>query len=303
MPQAAAFHAGYLAVASGMYDMVMVGGAEKMTDVDESETTDTMASITDRQWEAFPGATLASLYALIARKHMNDFGTTREDLARIAVKNHAHGALNPKAQFRRPIKLETVLSSPYVAEPLTVFDCCPVSDGGAALVLCALDKAKELGQEKPLVRIAASVVATDTLAVHSRKEMTTMQSTVAAGRKAFKMAGIETHDVNVAELHDSFTIAEIIALEDLGFATKGKGGALAKEGMTQLGGQMPVNTSGGLKARGHPCGATGVAQIVELFRQLRGEAGERQVKDARVGLAQNLGGTGGTCVVNILEVV
>jgi acetyl-CoA C-acetyltransferase len=298
----AAVHSGYLAVASGMYDIVMVGGAEKMTDVDENETTDTMASITDRQWEAFPGATLPSLYALIARKHMNDHGTTREDLAWVAVKNHSHGALNPKAQFRRKIKLEAVLDSPYVAEPLTVFDCCPVSDGGAAILLCAMDKAKEI-TDGPIVRIAASVVATDTLAVHSRPDMTTMGSTVAAGKRAFKMAGIERADVNVAEIHDSYTIAEIMALEDLGFANKGKGGSLAKEGITQLGGQMPVNTSGGLKARGHPAGATGVAQMIELYTQLKGKAGDRQVKDARYGLAHNLGGTGGTCIVHILEVV
>jgi acetyl-CoA C-acetyltransferase len=165
-----------------------------------------------------------------------------------------------------------------------------------------MDKAKEI-TDKPLVKIAASVVTTDTLAVHSRADMTTMQSTVEAGRRAFKKAGISTHDVNVAEVHDSYTISEIMALEDLGFANKGKGGALAHEGMTQLGGQMPVNTSGGLKARGHPCGATGVAQLVELVQQLRGEAGDRQVKDAKIGMAHNLGGTGGTCAVHILEVV
>lgn len=298
---AMALHTGYLAVASGSYDIVMVGGAEKMTDVDESETTDTMATIADRQWEAFPGATLPSLYALIARKHMHDHGTTREDLAQVAVKNHAHGALNPKAQFRRKIKVEAVLNSPYVAEPLTVFDCCPVSDGGAAVVLCAMDRAKEFTDQ--LIKVSASVVATDTLAVHSRDDLTTIKSTFVAGRKAFKQADMKIDRIDVAEVHDSYTIAEIMALEDLGFAQKGKGGSLAREGLTQLGGQMPVNTSGGLKARGHPCGATGVAQAVEILHQLRGEAGDRQVKDARVGLTHNLGGTGGTCVVHIMEVV
>jgi acetyl-CoA C-acetyltransferase len=298
---AMALHTGYLGVASGNYDVVVVGGAEKMTDVDESETTDTMASIADRQWEAFPGATLPSLYALIARKHMHDHGTTREDLAQVAVKNHAHGALNPKAQFRRKIKVETVLNSPFVAEPLTVFDCCPVSDGGAAVVLCAMEKAKEFTDK--IIKISASVVATDTLAVHSRDDLTTIRSTFMAGRKAFKKADLTTDKIDIAEVHDSYTIGEIMALEDLGFAQKGKGGALAREGLTQLGGQMPVNTSGGLKARGHPCGATGVAQAVEIVQQLRGEAEKRQVKDARVGMTHNLGGTGGTCVVHIMEAV
>jgi acetyl-CoA C-acetyltransferase len=296
----AALHMGFLAIASGLYDIVMVGGAEKMTDIDEAETTDTMATVADRQWEAFPGATIPALYALMAKKHMESYGTTREDLAHVAVKNHAHGSLNPKAQFQNKITLEDVLRAPMVADPLTVYDCCPVSDGGAAVVLCSLEKAKKY-TEKP-VKIAASVIATDSLAVHSREDMTTIQSTVVAGRKAFKMAGLKNSNVDVAEVHDSYTIGEIMAMEDLGFAPKGKGGGLAREGVTCLGGKMPVNTSGGLKARGHPVGATGVAQVVELVQQLRGEAGERQVKGAKTGLTHNIGGTGGTCVVHILEV-
>jgi acetyl-CoA C-acetyltransferase len=297
----AALHMGFLAIASGLYDMVMVGGAEKMTDVDEAETTDTLATTADRQWEAFPGATIPALYAMMAKKHMQDYGTTREDLAHVAVKNHAHGALNPKAQFRSKITMEDVLGATMVADPLTVYDCCPVSDGGAALVLCPFEKAKKYA-DRP-VKISASVIATDALAVHSRPDMTVMGSTVWAGKRALKMSGHKTEDIDIAEVHDSYTIGEIMALEDLGFAPKGKGGSMAREGITALGGKMPVNTSGGLKARGHPVGATGVAQVVELVQQLRGEAGERQVKDARVGLAQNVGGTGGTCVVHILEVV
>lgn len=296
-----AIRQGYMAVASGMHDIVVVGGAEKMTDVGEAAAAAIQSSATDRQWEAIMGATFPSLYAIIARRHMYEYGTTREQLAQVAVKNHRHGALNPKAQFRKEIKLSTVLHSPPVAEPLRMFDCAPNSDGAAAVVLCAMEKARKY-TDTP-VKILASTQASDTLAIHHRKDICRFDATVVAARKAYKMAEIEAKDIDLAEVSDNFTISEILAIEDLGFFPKGEGGRATEEGQTALGGKVTINPSGGLKARGDPIGATGVAQIVELVAQLRGEAGDRQVSGAEYALAHNVGGTGSTVVVHILGVV
>ena len=295
-----AFREGYLAVASGMHDIVVVGGAEKMTDVGDVMATEIQSSAADQQWEVVFGATLASLFAMIARRHMYEFGTTREQIAQVAVKNHKHGALNPDAQFQREVDLSTVLKAPPVAEPLGVFDCAPLSDGAAAVVLCSMDRARSY-TTKP-IRIAASMQASDTLALHSRSSITSFTATQVAAKKAFRMAKKTPEQVQVAEVHDNFTIAEILAIEDLGFFAKGQGGKATMDGETTFGGKVAVNTSGGLKARGFPFGATGVAQLVELVQQLRGEAGKRQVPDANLGLAQNAGGTGATVVVSLLEV-
>ncbi len=295
-----AFREGYLAVASGMHDIVVVGGAEKMTDVGDVLATEIQSSAADQQWEVVFGATLAALFAIIARRHMHEFGTTREQIAQVAVKNHKHGALNPNAQFQREIDLSTVLKAPRVAEPLGVFDCAPLSDGAAAVVLCSMDRARSY-TTKP-IRIIASTQASDTLALHSRASITSFPATQVAARKAFQLARKTPDQVQVAEVHDNFTIAEILAIEDLGFFPKGQGGKATMDGETTLGGKVAVNTSGGLKARGFPFGATGVAQVVELVQQLRGEAGKRQVPDASLGLAQNTGGTGATVVVSLLEV-
>lgn len=297
-----AFQQAVLAVASGVYDTVVVGGAEKMSDLTSVGVTDAMASMGDRSWEGLFGATIPSLYALIARRHMADFGTTKEQLAHVAVKNHRNGAKNPYAQFRREIKLETALNATPVAEPLGVFDCAPISDGAAAVVLTTLERAKKL-TNKPVVKVAGLGLATDTLALARRRDFTTLRATVAAARRAYEMAKVKPSDVDVAEVHDSYSIGEILAIEDLGFFKKGEGGPATEEGRTSLEGEIPVNPSGGLKARGHPLGATGVAQIVELVWQLRGEAEDRQVKDARIGLAHNVGGVGGTAAVTILEVI
>jgi acetyl-CoA C-acetyltransferase len=237
---------------------------------------------------------------MIARRHMHEFGTTREQIAQVAVKNHKHGALNPDAQFQREIDLSTVLKAPPVAEPLGVFDCAPLSDGAAAVVLCSMDRARSY-TTKP-IRIAASAQASDTLALHSRSSITSFTATQVAAKKAFRQAKKTPEQVQLAEVHDNFTIAEILAIEDLGFFPKGLGGKATMDGETTLGGKVAVNTSGGLKARGFPFGATGVAQLVELVQQLRGEAGKRQVPDAALGLAQNAGGTGATVVVSLLEV-
>ena len=290
----------YLTVASGAHDVVMVGGAEKMTDVSDRDAEETMSFAADQEWEVFFGATLASLYAMMARRHMHDHGTTPEQLAHVAVKNHAHGSANPKAQFRNKLTVERVLGAGRVAEPLGVLDCSPISDGGAAVVLTTLERAKEITDEPVIIR--GSAQASDTLALHDRWSITSQRATRLAVQGALSQAGKELADIDLMEVNDGFTIAEIIALEDLGLAEPGQGGRLAEEGVTALGGDMPVNTSGGLKARGNPPGATGIAQVVEIYDQLKGRAEGRQVADARVGLAHNVGGTGATVAVHILEV-
>ena len=290
---------GYLSVASGINDIVVVGGIEKMTDVVGNEATNTLATVADQEWEAFFGATFPGLYAMIATKHMHDYGTTREQLAQVAVKNHANGALNPNAQFRREISLDAVIKAPPVSYPLGMLDCSPVSDGAATVVLCAAEKAKKYIDDP--VKIIASGQASDTLSLHGRREICTFDSTVHAAKMAYKQANLKSKDIDVAEVHDSFTIAEILAIEDLGFVKKGEGGKAIDKKITTLDGEIPINTSGGLKAKGHPIGATGVAQIAEIVAQLQGKADKRQIKDAKIGLAHNVGGTGASCVVHILE--
>ena len=294
-----ALRQGFMAVASGLHDIVVVGGAEKMTDVSDVESAMIQSSAADQEWETVLGATFPALHALIAKRHMHEFGTTREQLADVAVKNHKHGSLNPKAQFQREITRETVLGSPLVSSPLRVFDCAPSSDGAAAVVLCPLDIAKKF-TEIP-VEIVGSGQASDTLSLHDRKDICTMEATKVAAKRAFTMANLTTKDVDVAEIHDNFTISEILAIEDLGFFKKGEGGKATEAGLTGLDGEIAVNTSGGLKARGDPIGATGLAQTVEIVAQLRGKADKRQVKDAMVGLAHNVGGTGATVVVHLFR--
>jgi len=294
-----ALRQGFMAVASGLHDIVVVGGAEKMTDVSDVESAMIQSSAADQEWETVLGATFPALHALIAKRHMHEFGTTREQLADVAVKNHKHGSLNPKAQFQREITRETVLGSPLVSSPLRVFDCAPSSDGAAAVVLCPLDVAKKF-TEIP-VEIVGSGQASDTLSLHDRKDICTMEATKVAAKRAFTMANLTTKDVDVAEIHDNFTISEILAIEDLGFFKKGEGGRATEAGLTGIEGEIAVNTSGGLKARGDPIGATGLAQTVEIVAQLRGKADKRQVKDAMVGLAHNVGGTGATVVVHLFR--
>jgi len=294
-----AFRQGYLSIASGVNDIVVVGGIEKMKDVGGGGATATLATAADQEWEAFFGATFPALYAMIAVRHMHKYGTTREQLAQVAVKNHENGSLNPNAHYRNKVTLEQVLNATPVAYPLGLLDCSPVTDGAAAVILCAAEKAKKY-TDKP-VKIIGSGQASDSLALHGRREITTLDATVEAAKKAYQQANIKPSDVDVAEVHDCFTIAEICAIEDLGFVEKGQGGRAIDEKITTRDGSLPVNTSGGLKAKGHPVGATGVAQIVEITKQLRGEAEQRQVKDARIGLAHNVGGSGATCTVHILQ--
>ncbi len=294
-----ALHQGYLAVASGLYDFVVVGGAEKLTDVPDATGAQITSSAADHEWEVVFGATLPGLWALIARRHMYQYGTTREQLARVAVHAHEMGSKNPNAHYRNKITLEQVLGAGPVAEPLGVFDCAPLSDGAAAVVLGPMETAHRY-TEMP-VRIAASHVACDTMAVHHRRDVTTLDSTVVAARRAFEQARRAPADVDVAEINDAYTISALVALEDLGFSEKGRAGPDFESGRFGPGGDVAVNMSGGLKAQGRPFGAVGVAQVVELVRQLRGEAKDRQVPNAKFALAHDVGGTGATSVVTLLE--
>lgn len=291
-----AAHAGVLGITSGLYRTVLVLGVEKMTDHKPEEVAKAlMGAGSEAEREA--GATFPALYALMARAHMAKYGTTEKDMAAVAVKNHYHASLNSHAQFRFPLTLEQVLASPVVASPLKLLDCSPITDGAAALILSSEKKNNKSGQK---VSLLASAVATDSLGIAERKSLTSLTATKHAARKAFEMASLEPKDIQVAEVHDCFTIAEILAMEDLGFYGKGKAAAAVSAGKTRLGNKLVINTSGGLKAAGHPVGATGVKQLVEIYNQLTGHAGRKQVSGAKVGLTHNVGGSGATAVIHIL---
>ena len=292
-----ALRMGFFDVASGNSDIVLVGGVEKMTD--GADVTYALATAADQEYEVYQGVTFPGLYAMIARAHMYRYGTTREQLAAVAVKNHHNGALNPNAQFQREITVEQVINATLVADPLTILDSSPVSDGAACVILASEELAKSL--KKPLIKILGSGAATDSLALHQREDITTLKAVKISAERAYKMAGINPSDVDFAEVHDCFTIAEICILEELGFVEKGKGGLFIEEGHTSLEGKIPVNTSGGLKSKGHPVGATGIAQVFEVVEQLRNNAGKRQIKNAKIGLAQNMGGSGASSVTHILK--
>lgn len=294
-----ALRQGILAVASGYEDIVVAAGVEKMTDISASSASTALAAAADREWEGIMGATFPGLYAMIARMHMDKYGTTSEQLAEVAVKNHFNGSMNPIAQYKNKISVEAVLKSIMVADPLHIFDCSPISDGASALVLVPADVAHEY-TDTPIY-IKATAQASDTIALHDRRDITTLDATVSAAKKAYDMAKLTPADIDLVEVHDCFTIAEICAIEDLGFAKKGEGGKVTAEGETAIGGRIPVNTSGGLKACGHPVGATGIKQAVEITQQLRGEAGKRQVDGAEIGMTHNVGGSGATAVIHILS--
>ncbi len=298
-----ALRTGFAEVASGLSDTVLVTGVEKMTDVDGADATYALGSAADQEWEGFHGITFPGLYAMLAQVHMQRFGTTSEQLAAVAVKNHANGLLNAHAQYHLRISVEDVLASTMVADPLHLLDCSPVTDGAAALVLTTVERAKELGGDKPVVKITGSGLATDTITLANREDLSELGAVRLAAERAFKMADKKPEDLHVVEVHDCFTIAEIMATEAIGLFDPGYGAKAVEDGLTSLQGKIPVNTSGGLKSKGHPVGATGVAQAIEIVSQLRGEAGQRQVEGARVGLAQNMGGSGGSSIVHIMEVV
>lgn len=321
-----ALREGIMAIASGMYDIVLVGGVEKMTDLPTEGVTDVLASAADGLYEVPAGLTFPGIYGALAKAHMDRYETNLSHLLKVGIKNHNNGALNPKAQFNTSIRdlmerrkaraqergepvpdwqdemdfLNDPRANPWIAWPLRLYDCAPITDGAACVLLVSSDIASNF-TNKP-VQIAGTGQATGR-PLHDAEELTSLSAAKAASAQAYAMAGIDPKDVQVAEVHDCFTIAEIIATEDLGFFAPGEGPHAVDEGRTALQGDRPINTSGGLKAKGHPVGASGVAQVIEVFHQLRGEAGDRQLpnKDLEVGLTHNVGGTGGTCVVNILR--
>ncbi len=293
-----ALRLGLRALASGA-GLVLVGGVEKMREVSGWESRRWLGVGGDTDHERWHGLTFPGVFALMARRHMEEFGTKREHFAAVAVKNHSNGAENPKAALRNRVTLEEALRAPMVAAPLGLYDCCPASDGAAAILLC---RAEDAGKytDAP-VFVAGHGAATDTLGVVDRKSLTTHDATVAASREAYTQAGISPKGLDLAEVHDCFTPTEIVACEDLGFCEKGRGGPWVASGASGLDGDLPVNASGGLKAKGHPIGATGVGQLYEVWTQLRGAAGKRQVKGAEIGLTHNMGGFGVACAVTILR--
>ena len=296
-----AFRMAVMEVASGVHDVVLAGGVEKMTDISGGAATYALATAADMDWEGVNGVTFPGLYAMMAVAHMDKYGTTREQLAAVAVKNHDNGSMNPRAQFPMKITVEGVINSVKVADPLNILDCSPITDGAAAAIVVPADMVKKF--KNPGIKVTGSGQATDTIALHDRDDLTTLAAVSGAAEQAYKMAGKDPKDIDFAEVHDCFTIAEIMVSESLGLFERGQGGPAAEAGDTRLEGRVPINPSGGLKSKGHPVGATGVAQIVEITEQLRGEGGKRQVENARVGLAQNMGGSGGSSVVHILEVM
>jgi acetyl-CoA C-acetyltransferase len=295
-----AFYHAVSSVAAGLNDVALVAGVEKMTSQTTPKVTEILAGAGDTCGEVRAGATFPALFAMIARRHMYQYGTTREMMAAVAVKNHENGAKNPLAHMRKVITMEQALKGKPISEPLTVFDCSLISDGAAAVLIAPLERAAEF-TDKP-VKVLGIAQTSDYVALDQKDDITTFRAVSAAAQKAYKMAGVTAQDIQFAEVHDCFTIAEIIATEDLGFVKKGEGGPYALAGCTRLTGPLPINTSGGLKSKGHPVGATGVGQICDLVYQLRGEAGERQLARHSLGLAQNLGGSGATAVVTILGV-
>lgn len=289
----------YLEVASGMSDIVLAGGVEKMWDADDGSAI--LATASDQEYEAYHGVTFPGLYAMMARLYMHRYGLTREELAQIPVINHKHAVNNPNAQYPFEITVETVLKSSMVADPLRLMDCSPITDGAACVILCPLEMAKDF-TDKP-VKVKAVGAASGTIALHDHKDITKLDAVRLAGERAYKASGLSPQDIDFVEVHDCFSIAQILVAEELGFFSYGEAGKALAEGQGTYGGKIVINPSGGLKAKGHPVGATGIAQIIEAVEQLRGEAGKRQVKDAKFGMTQNMGGSGGSCVVHILEAV
>jgi acetyl-CoA acetyltransferase len=297
-----AFRTAVQAVASETCDVAVAAGVERMNDIPRERLRYWLGVSGDTEWERLAGMTFAGVYALMAMRHMHQYDTKREQLAMVAVKNHKNGADNPKAHFQRAITLEQALKSPVIAHPLTLFDCCPITDGASVVIVCRGDIAKKY-TDTP-VYVKGHGAGTDRLGVFERKDFTTLAATVEAAKEAYKMARCSVKDVDFAEVHDCFTIAELMAYEDLGFCKKGEGAKLIESGETNIGGRIPVNASGGLKSKGHPIGATGTGQVYEVFKQLRKqvEKPSRQISGAETGLTHNVGGSGGTAVVHILSV-
>ena len=294
-----AIRSAYLEVASGMSDIVLAGGVEKMWDTEDG--TIVLATASDQEYEAYNGVTFPGLYAMMAKVYMEQYGLTREELAKIPIQNHKHAVNNPNAQYPFEIDMNTVMNSSMVADPLRLMDCSPITDGAACAILCPLDRAKEFTNN--YIKIKGIGSATGPIALHDHKDLTRLDAVNLAAQRAYKMAGVSASDIDFVEVHDCFSIAQVITTEECGFFEPGKGGKALAEGQGTYGGKVVVNPSGGLKAKGHPVGATGVAQVLESYLQLTGQAGVRQVPNAKLGMTQNMGGSGGSCVIHILEAV
>jgi len=295
----AAIRTAWMSIKAGVHDIVAVIGCQKMTELSTPEILALMGRVGEVQWESVFGTTFPAYYALFAQRHMYEFGTTREQLLEVAIKNHYYGARNQCALFQKEITMEKAKASDEVSTPLQVYDCCANADGAACVILASEEKAKEIS--KKTVWLDGMGCATASMSVLRRPNLTGLPSAEAASAEAYRMAGVSAQDIKVAEVHDCFTIAEIMAYEDLGFCKKGEGGKFISDRQAYIGGKVPVNVDGGLKAKGHPIGATGVSMTVEIAKQLRGEAGERQVPDADVGLTHNVGGIGQYCFVQVLR--
>ena len=295
----AAIRTAWMAIQSGVHRLMAVIGCQKMTELTTPEILALMGRVGEVQWESGFGTTFPGYYAMFAKRHMFEFGTTREQLLAVAVKNHYYGARNPNAMFQKEITLEKALASDPVSDPFQVYDCCANADGAACVIIASEEIAKE--SSSPVVWLDGLGCATASMSVLRRPNLVGLPSAEEAGREAYKMAGLKPKDIKVAEVHDCFTIAEIMAYEDLGFCKRGEGGRFIADKQSYIGGSTPVNTDGGLKAKGHPIGTTGVSMTVEIVKQLRGEAGERQVPDADIGLTHNVGGIGQYCFVQILR--
>jgi acetyl-CoA C-acetyltransferase len=293
----AALRSGIYAVLSGLADVVVVGGVEKMTHRSTAEVTEYLAMASDYPFEQFHGITFPGLFALMATAHMAAYSTTQEQMAKVSVKNHHNASLNPKAHLHKEITVENVLSSKVVAWPLKMYDCSLITDGASCIILTKPELAKKYTDQP--VHIIGSGQSSDSIGLYERKSLTSLQSAKTAAKTAYDMAALKPRDIQVAEVHDCFSFVELMSYEDLGFCPVGKSGALIESGETQLDGRLPVNTSGGLKAKGHPVGATGAAQAYEIYLQLTGKADKRQVKDAKIGLTHNVGGSGATAAVHI----
>jgi acetyl-CoA C-acetyltransferase len=295
----AAIRTAWMGIRSGAHDVVAVIGCQKMTELSTPEILALMGRVGEVQWESGFGTTFPGYYAMFAKRHMHEFGTTRDQLLEVAVKNHYYGARNPYALFRKEITKEKAQASEEVATPFQVYDCCANADGAACVILATEDKARAVSDKT--VWLDGMACATASMSVLRRPSLVGLPSAEKAGADAYAMAGVTADDIRVADVHDCFTIAEIMAYEDLGFCGKGEGGPFVADRQTYVGGKVAVNVDGGLKAKGHPIGATGVSMTYEVAKQLRGEAGERQVPDADVGLTHNVGGIGQYCFVQVLK--
>ncbi len=296
---AAALRIGYIAVAGGLADIVIVVGVEKMTDTLGADTTAALAMAADADHEAAHGASFVTINALLMRRYMHEYGYNHQDFAPFAVNAHRNAVNNPYAMFRFPVSAEKFATARMISDPVNLLDSSPICDGAAAVVLAPADGIQD--PSTPAVRIAASAVGTDTVAVHDRREPMVLEGARVSTQRAYGQAGVGPADIDLFELHDAFSVMAALSLEAAGFAEQGKGLTLALDGDIGIDGRIPVTTMGGLKARGHPVGATGIYQVVEVVQQLRGLAGENQVPDARIGMAQNIGGSGATVITHILE--